>query len=266
MTPEWASQILSQNTHNRKLSNARVELCVALIAEGKWKLTHQGIAIDSNNVLQDGQHRLHAIAKSGIAVPIMLSTGCDPSNFDVIDIGKKRTTADILSLCGAKNAALAGAGIKGYIQYRRFPGKVWTGQLVLIDAFDVRQFYSENPAVVGSISTHAKASYDMFKKQNTSAAVSFALIAREHGLLSEALKFIELIGTGAGLETYNPILTYRNFLANDRIRRPLQVHLAANIKYFNKWMNNESVRCFKMPDVAPMPIITISRPATAVCQ
>lgn len=259
MTPEWASEILNRNTHNRNLCKKRADFYVALIMEGKWRLTHQGIAIDSNNVLQDGQHRLQAIASSGVAVPIMLSTNCDPLNFDVIDSGKKRSAADALVLSGAKNASRAAAGIKGYIQYKKFPGLVWTGTSTVIDAASIRQFYSENVADVDEIAAYAKISYGHFKKQNASALIAFALIARDHNLLNEALEFIEAMGEGAGLNPYNPILAYRNFLANDMATRSLQEHLAADIKYFNKWLTDEPVRCFRMPDISPMPTIVVSR-------
>jgi len=255
MTPEWASQLLRQNTHNRSLSRQRVAACVDLISSGKWKLTHQGVAIDSNNVLQDGQHRLHAIVNAGVPVQIMMSTGCDPSNFDVIDSGKKRTASDVIRLCGAKNSSKAAAGIKGFLQYQRFPNHVWTGACHAVDAMDVRRFYEENMDTVEIASTACRSSYVHFKQFNASAGVSFALVAAQSQQLNQALDFIDLMGTGAGLKKHDPILAYRNFLANDRVSRSLQLYLATNIKFFNRWMVGESVKTFRLAEPTPMPVI-----------
>ena len=254
MTPEWASQLLRQNTHNRVLSKQRVAACAALISSGRWKLTHQGVAIDSNNVLQDGQHRLHAIVQAGVPVQIMMSTGCDPSNFDVIDSGKKRTASDVIGLCGAKNASKAAAGIRGFLQYRQFPNYVWTGVFYGIDTTDIRRFYKENADTVEIISAACTAAYGSFKQFNASAGVSFALVAAQSQRLDQALAFIDLMGTGAGLKKHDPILSYRNFLANDRVKRSLQIYLATNIKYFNRWQSGEIV---KLPDLTPMPVIPV---------
>ncbi len=257
MTPEWASQLLRQNTHNRVVSKQRVAACAALISRGKWKLTHQGVAIDSNNVLQDGQHRLHAIVQAGVPVQIMMSTGCDPSNFDVIDSGKKRSAADAIGLCGAKHSSRAAAGIRGFLQYQHFSNYVWTGLPYAIDATDIRQFYKENANTVDIVSTACQSAYSVFKQFNASAGIAFALVAAGSQQLDQALVFIDLIGTGAGLKKYDPILSYRNFLANDRVKRSLQLYLAANIKFFNRWQSGESVKYFRLPDLTPMPIIPV---------
>jgi hypothetical protein len=258
MTPEWASQLLEQNTHNRVLSKQRVALCTDLISSGKWKLTHQGVAIDSNNVLQDGQHRLHAIVRAGIPVEIMMSTGCDPSNFDVIDSGKKRAASDVLGLCGAKNATKAAAGIKGFLQYQQFPNYVWTGLPYAIDTTDIRRFYKDNSHFVDTASAACKAAYSAFKQFNASAGISFALVAAQSRQFDQALSFIDLLGSGAGLKKHDPILSYRNFLVNDRINRNLQLYLATNVKFFNRWQSGESVKYFRLPDLTPMPTIPFS--------
>ena len=257
MTPEWASQLLRQNTHNRTLSKQRVNACANLISSGKWKLTHQGIAIDSNNVLQDGQHRLHAIAKTGISVQISMSTGCDPSNFDVIDSGRKRTASDAIALSGAKNSSKAAAGIRGFLQYQLFPNYVWTGTAYGVDTIDIRQFYQSNSETVDLVTAASVSAYGSLRQFSSSACIAFALVANQSNQLNSALDFINLMGTGEGLKRHDPILSYRNFLANDKINRSLQVYLATNIKFFNRWQAGESVKYFRLSDITPMPIISI---------
>ena len=92
MTPEWAKSILdSQNSKNRAIRPNAVKKIAFAILDGHWKLSHQGIAIDINGQLQDGQHRLAAVVQSGMSIQILLTTGCDPQSFDVLDCGVNRT-------------------------------------------------------------------------------------------------------------------------------------------------------------------------------
>ena len=97
VTPEMATSLLDQNTSNRPLSQSNVDFFVGLLKRGEFRCTHQGIAIDWDNILQDGQHRLYAIVESGVSADVMLATNCDPANFASIDTGgRKRTASDIL--------------------------------------------------------------------------------------------------------------------------------------------------------------------------
>jgi len=100
LTPELAQELLTQNKSNRPVRPRRVDELVKIIEQGKWKHTHQGIAIDSNGILQDGQHRLLAVVKSGITITIELSTDCYPDSFDSIDTGSVRSRTDALTLVG----------------------------------------------------------------------------------------------------------------------------------------------------------------------
>lgn len=96
-TPAWAAEVLGTcNTRNRKLSAAWNRLRSAIV-RGAWKLNGECIVFDADGVLVDGQHRLHAIAQSGRAVPVLVVYGVDPESFATFDQGKKRSASDVLS-------------------------------------------------------------------------------------------------------------------------------------------------------------------------
>lgn len=96
-TPAWAAAVLeTSNTRNRKLSNTWNRLRSA-IARGAWKINGECVVFDTDGVLIDGQHRLHAIAQSGRAVPVLVVYGVEPGAFVTFDQGKKRSGADVLS-------------------------------------------------------------------------------------------------------------------------------------------------------------------------
>ena len=99
MTPAIAAEILRRsNGNNRELSRAHILYLRSLIEAGQWRLTHQGIAFDSNGVLQDGQHRLSAIVAADEVTAIGCFVGMDPENFKFIDEGKLRSASDVLGM------------------------------------------------------------------------------------------------------------------------------------------------------------------------
>lgn len=98
ITPEIAEDWLRANTHNRPLSDAHVDYLANEMKAGRWQLTHQGIAFSRNRVLLDGQQRLWAVVLSGVTVPMMVSVNEPPEVMEVLDTGKARTTAHILTL------------------------------------------------------------------------------------------------------------------------------------------------------------------------
>jgi len=98
ITPNRATKLLEHNTDNYRMSisNSTLENLVYELTHGQWKATTQGIGFDTNGVLVDGQHRLMAIQKSGITVDKQLVCyGLEPESKLKIDVGKKRTLADL---------------------------------------------------------------------------------------------------------------------------------------------------------------------------
>lgn len=100
ITPEMAADMLTRNCSNRPLRRHVMEYYARQIRNGAWRLTHQGIAIDMDGNLVDGQHRLSAIVQAGIAVQMMVTTMGDfLSAMRVpVDLGLGRTFGDILAL------------------------------------------------------------------------------------------------------------------------------------------------------------------------
>lgn len=100
VTPNKATEMLMKNKSNRSLSASRVSEFIKIIKSGNFETNHQGIAIDSYGNLIDGQHRLHAVAQSGIAVEMIVAVYeglLEP--FEVtVDNGKKRTVSELTGM------------------------------------------------------------------------------------------------------------------------------------------------------------------------
>ncbi len=100
VTPGQAAQWLDRdiNHHNRNLRPSWVAYLAQQMIDGKWQTTHQGIAFAADGRLLDGQHRLAAVVRAKIGVPMQVSRDCDPDTFSVLDCGIKRTHFDRVHL------------------------------------------------------------------------------------------------------------------------------------------------------------------------
>ncbi len=96
VSPEQAKVWLEKNTDsNREISGRTVEAYAEDMAAGRWRLTHQGIAFNPTGELVDGQHRMHAVIKSGKTVPMMVTTGLSVEYNSPIDQGYNRSISHL---------------------------------------------------------------------------------------------------------------------------------------------------------------------------
>jgi len=118
VTPEYALELLKINTRNRTMSKPTVLFYVEQMKRGVWKFNGEPIIIGEGNVLLDGQHRLAAIVKSGLAQKCIITYGIDPSTFDTIDTGKIRSSGDMFSISGIINAKAISSIISSYFVFK----------------------------------------------------------------------------------------------------------------------------------------------------
>ena len=98
VTPELAKQWLMSNSFNRPLKPRLVDKYVRQILGGHWQRTHQGVAFDGNGILIDGQHRLHAIIKTGQSITMLAFLNETQLAHESIDNGKTRSLLDVVRL------------------------------------------------------------------------------------------------------------------------------------------------------------------------
>ncbi len=113
VTPDMAAAMLDNNAdYQRKLNPVKVRKYERVLRADRWKLIHNGVAMDRNGRCQDGQKRLAAIRNTGIAARMVVSCGWPPENYEVFDTGERRTNAQTLVGKGAKDATTAAAAVR----------------------------------------------------------------------------------------------------------------------------------------------------------
>lgn len=112
ITPIIAKEFLSNNPNNRKLSKESINRYANSIRHRKWFETADPICISTSGQLMNGQHRLHAILQTGVTIPLAVARNVEEKAFYVMDSGKKRSFADVLSILGEKSCFSVGAMTK----------------------------------------------------------------------------------------------------------------------------------------------------------
>lgn len=102
VTPLLAEQLLSHNPRNRKVNQLWVEHLTSCMERGAMMFTGESIILGTDGRLLDGQHRLHAVVRSGVTTPFVVVFGVDPAAQDAMDVGKSRKVADMISMDGIR--------------------------------------------------------------------------------------------------------------------------------------------------------------------
>ena len=71
----------------------------------------KGVAVFTDGILADGQHRLHAIIKADLPVKMLLVTGLHPDSADGIDQHRARKISDVAKIVGKDWLNSAGVAI-----------------------------------------------------------------------------------------------------------------------------------------------------------
>jgi len=123
VTPMVAEMLLQKNVNNyRKLSQPTVTKYANKMRQGEWDASACMIQIDTNDVLLNGQHRLHAVMQSGETIQSIIVTGADPDSRYRIDSHMPRRMKDHCECEAYKitmiNTFLRAEGIKHSTDYR----------------------------------------------------------------------------------------------------------------------------------------------------
>lgn len=112
ITPDLAKQWLGVNHVNRRLVDSNVQRIKGIIARGEWmEDSTDGIGLDTDGGVINGQHRLTAIADGEVPVRALVVRNVRPEVIKVIDQGMPRNLSQILQMTGKYEYAadLAGA-------------------------------------------------------------------------------------------------------------------------------------------------------------
>ncbi|AGJ54052.1 MULTISPECIES: hypothetical protein [Streptomyces] len=258
--PELAAKWLTHNTSNRPLSKGTVQQLAAQIQRGEWQLTHQGIAFDEDDVLIDGQHRLAAIVKAGVAVPLTVTHGVPRTAFTVMDTGCKRTGRDTLALAGEANANYLAAALRGLHLFLNAPNSAWSGGSSVTSNDQLLSLLGKHPAMRDAV-THGLAFNRGCRITITAATIGWYLTTEARPDVDQS-PWWDGVVSGAMLEVGDPRLTLRNTMLKmakgdtGRRRDDSREHLLYYLKSWNAWVEGRSMKLLRRSPNETMPRIS----------
>ena len=269
MTPTMAERFLTANTRNRKLDERRVDQLTKMIARGEWQFNGSAIVFDRNGVLVDGQHRLAAIARAGIACQTLVVCGVETSSQVTIDSGKPRNAADQLTLLGCPSATSVAALLK----------HIFFWDTVLENGEKDVKHQGWNRASTKQLLDlfHQIGQEPLLEAVNAANRVATMLPPIHRGELShcymlfdrideeDTQDFMFLLATGNGLSENHPVFQLRQRVQKDATMKKFGSHKAAGlqraliIKAWNFYRDGVEIKMLTFkpggakPEAYPMP-------------
>jgi hypothetical protein len=244
ITPAEAEELLGKNTHNRRITERRVDTFARDMKAGKWMVNGEAIKVREDGRLDDGQHRLLAVVKAGVPITTMLVTGIPVGAQETMDQGRARTLGDILHLRGEQSASQLAAALRALMRYTR-EGRV--GETGTNDAPSTQELLAlleEHPEVRRSVKFVTAFVGRMPGRLTTgvSCALHYLMSSADH---ADADAFYHLINHGEGLVRGNPVWFLRERLIRDGIgtanRMRPTVKYALTVKAFNFWREGKTI-------------------------
>lgn len=277
VTPEMAAQWLKHNPSNRPISQAHVAFLAEQIKSGEWVLNGVPIIFVGRQLI-DGQHRLHAVIKSGKAAEMTIARHADSSSisakhiFDTVDANRPRTNADILAIRGEANYKTLATLLKDLQAY--YAGALtFTGHGPDAGLAVAYRGRVPNRKILELLEKYplARESASFASKMHNmgTAIMRRSQWAALHYILSDvdeadAAVFLDALYQGTGLAANSPILALRNKLIGlnaqargmGQNRISLYVVLGMAIRAWNAYRSGTTVSMFRVSrtDALPLPI------------
>jgi hypothetical protein len=252
ITPTVAKQILESNLTNRRLRREVVLAYSKDIKNGKWKQdTGELIKISKENVLLDGQHRLHAIIESNTAVFFHIAKDVDDSVFDVLDTGKMRGGADTLQVLGVKNYSRIAAIIKGYLVFKTGNSNFTTSRISKMTNQTLIETYNHRPEFWQEVARKSDVWYEKFSKILTYSTIgSFYSLFYEINS-NDAESFLNQLCDSSVYPKNKTIVVLNKKLIDDRISNKKMTQSYRNAYILKTWNSYRSGRDLKVLNFNP---------------
>lgn len=156
VTPETAERWLSGNTVNRKLRERRVQQYARDMVAGRWHSSNDAIAFDPDGHLINGQHRLNAVARSGVTVVFLVVRNMPSESMTTMDSGAGRSAGDALKFIGETHAPVLAAVTKLCIIYT--DGRIYRdNKTQAVSHGEILDFLERHPTIRQSIAEVGRA-------------------------------------------------------------------------------------------------------------
>lgn len=264
ISPELAQRLLDRQVQIREadptvvqrvVNTTRVIQYARQMASGKWLVNGETLVFSNEaqwggDRILNGQHRLHAVVRSGFAMPFLIVRGIDPDAFATMDQGKPRTIIDLLSMQGLSyRSELAGGGRlamvyeatgTGYATPSYRPTQIELNDYIVAHADDL----IEAAKIANGLGISHKIKL---------SALAFLVRNRP-----EREEFFRKLKDGIGLEETDPVRVLRERLIqanNRRAKEEQELLFALTVKAWNAHVRKQPVKVLKFLKTEDFPVV-----------
>lgn len=196
ITPALAEDYLKSNTGNRRVRETVVRQYAANMERGLW-CQNDGlinpITFSKTGRLLDGQHRLLAVIRSGVAVWFYVVTGADEEIFYFFDGGEKRRLSDQIDCPNATAVAAIAKKMAAFSSGapigRAINGNFSTNRSATRD--EARLFYNSNQELCEDAASRAMRMYRACNAVRTSIYGTFCAFVIWLGIGDQIDEFVD---------------------------------------------------------------------------
>lgn len=253
ITPDIASDWLSYRNHpkNRPLSKSVAGKYQADMESGRWRLTPEGLILDTEGYIISGQHRLKAVANSGKTVEFWVFPNQSRDIFGVIDSGYKRTAAHVLHVPHAVPIAAAARHLAAVADGDRW-GLPRLSKVTTPETLETYRAWPE----LGWYPTEA---HNVYQATHIPMAAHLAVLAQaaRTTALGSIESWLTALHSGAGLEEGDPRLHLRERFRSGITAPPgvnrRDLTYALIVKAWNAYAAGETITVLRWMKTEPLP-------------
>ena len=241
ITPAEAAEILrTKNKVNRAIDRRLVARLAASMKAGEWKVNGECIVFAPDGTLLDGQNRLSAIVKSGVAITTCVMYNVPEDARATMDSGKKRTAADVLRFMGYKNSNIMAPIVRLAYIYDMLDREMNLNTRSYTINTDIITRHAEylNPEIMTATTIAAGA-----RRHLKPSVVGFCYLvfSRRHQHLAD--EFFHTLKTQEALYKGHPVKILLDTLMNSYVHKqlPAREQIALYIKAWNAYVLNENL-------------------------
>lgn len=225
VTPELAELWLERNTRNRKISPQSVDRYARNMTHDHWAFTGDSVKFSNAGELLDGQHRLTAVARVGVTVPLLVVSGLPTESQAFMDDGRKRNAGDVLAIRRVTNYVAVAALARLALLWN--PGGLWVpergtqllGTHVQVSTTEIMEFVEAHPAVHEAARRGVAAGNAVPGFRASVIGAAYLRATELPGGVFDAESWFTALETGAGLTLGDPALALRNGVMRARAEK-----------------------------------------------
>jgi hypothetical protein len=256
ITPDIAKKWILKNESNRRISSSVVDFIAKEINEGRWIYNGESIKFGQSGYLIDGQHRLYGVLKANKPIISLVSFGIQDCAFDRIDIGKKRSSADVLSIRGVKNSSYVASTLALLVRY--YNGESMMSRVKNTTASHILEDLVKYPEVLSCVEFANR----LYKNVGSHKIMSITHYGFLYCILSKknkelALDFLSRLASGENIAKGEPVYWLRQRLDMNLISKaklPSGYVIAISIKAWNATRLNKNLKTLRFSEYEDFPV------------